>query len=57
LEFSSWIERMKTPEPHMRAIRSLQAMAGSAVARHFELEADGSFTLDSMLMVAKVTPA
>jgi len=57
LEFSSWIERMRTPEPHMRAIRSLQAMAGSAVARHFAIEAEGSFTLDTMLMIAKVNPA
>ena len=53
LEFSAWIKRMNTPEVHVQAIRSLQARAGAEVVRHFEIEADGSFTLDTMLMTAE----
>lgn len=52
LEFSSWIGRMNTPEVHVQAIRSLQGRAGAEVAEHFAFEADGSFTLDAMLMSA-----
>jgi ubiquinone/menaquinone biosynthesis C-methylase UbiE len=52
LDFATWVGRMKTPAPHIAAIRSLQAGAGKEVAEHFRFEADGSFTLDSMLMVA-----
>ncbi len=52
LEFSSWVKRMNTPEAHVRAIRSLQDRAGADVVQHFEIEADGSFMLDSMLMTA-----
>jgi ubiquinone/menaquinone biosynthesis C-methylase UbiE len=52
LEFSSWIERMKTPVSHVQAIRSLQSFAGTEVNQHFEMEADGSFTLDTMLISA-----
>ena len=53
LEFSSWVKRMDTPESHVRAIRSLQERAGVDVARHFQIEADGSFMLDTMLMEAE----
>jgi hypothetical protein len=34
------------------AIRSLQQGASEPVRRHFGIEADGSFTLDTMLMIA-----
>lgn len=53
LEFSSWITRMNTPEAHVRAIRSLQGRADAEIVRHFEMESDGSFTLDTMLMTAE----
>ena len=53
LEFSSWIKRMNTPEIHAEAIRSLQQRAGAEVTRHFEIEPDGSFTIDTMLMTAE----
>lgn len=53
LEFSSWIKRMNTPPIHVEAIRSLQQRAGSEVKRHFEIEADGSFTIDTMLITAE----
>jgi ubiquinone/menaquinone biosynthesis C-methylase UbiE len=52
LEFKSWIERMKTPETHVTAIRSLQQRASAAVTDYFEIEDDGSFTVDTMLLVA-----
>ncbi len=52
LEFAAWVERMKTPESHIAAIRSLQSRAGEEVADYFRFEADGSFTLDTMLLVA-----
>ncbi len=52
LEFSSWVERMNTPKPHVDAIRSLQNYAVPAVREYFEIEGDGSFTLDTALMVA-----
>lgn len=51
LEFSAWIRRMATPPIHTEAIRSLQAAAAAEVREHFEIQADGSFTLDTMLMV------
>ncbi|TJZ76254.1 class I SAM-dependent methyltransferase [Chitiniphilus eburneus] len=52
LEFQSWIERMQTAAAHEAAIRSLQGMAASEVADHFAIEADGSFTVDTALLVA-----
>ena len=52
LDFTSWIARMKTPEAHVRAIRSLQQRAGSEVTDYFEIEADGSFTVDTVLIAA-----
>jgi SAM-dependent methyltransferase len=52
LEFASWIKRMNPPEVHVQAIRSLQARAGAEVTEHFEIEADGSFTLDTLLVSA-----
>ena len=53
LEFSSWVRRIDTAEAHVQAICSLQALAGAQVNEHFALEADGSFTLDAMLMTAE----
>jgi SAM-dependent methyltransferase len=53
LEFSSWITRINTPDIHVRAIRSLQARAGTEVAQYFAMEPDGSFTLDTTLIVAE----
>jgi len=47
LEFTSWIERMNTPRPHAEAIRSLEKMASADVKAHFEIEADGSFSIDT----------
>ncbi|MDY0882409.1 class I SAM-dependent methyltransferase [Dongia soli] len=52
LEFTSWVTRMQTPEVHVQAIRSLQQRMADDVTRHFEIEADGSFTIDTMTMIA-----
>jgi hypothetical protein len=53
LEFRSWIERMSTPELHVRAIRSLQDLASAPVRSHFAIEPDGSFTLDTTSFEAR----
>ena len=50
LEFQSWTQRMATPEPVVAAIRGLQSRAPAEVRSRFDLQADGSFTVDSMLM-------
>ena len=56
MAFSSWIARMRTPEPLVAAIRALQASAPDEVARHFGIEPDGSFWLDTVLIEAVAEP-
>ncbi|MFG1420678.1 class I SAM-dependent methyltransferase [Roseixanthobacter liquoris] len=51
LEFSSWIARINTPDLHVAAIRSLQELATRDVRAHFEIEDDGSFTLDTATLL------
>lgn len=51
MDFPTWIERMATPPDQVAAIRALQHAAGETVRRHFEIEPDGSFMLDTALMV------
>jgi ubiquinone/menaquinone biosynthesis C-methylase UbiE len=53
LEFASWVERMKTPESHIAAIRSLQRRAGAEVRDYFDIEEDGSFTVDTILIAGE----
>ncbi|HWG03660.1 MAG TPA: class I SAM-dependent methyltransferase [Beijerinckiaceae bacterium] len=50
LDFAAWVARMNTPELHVRAIRSLQARVAEDVRAHFEVAADGSFTIDVMTL-------
>ena len=52
LQFSSWVARMRTSEVHIRAIRSLQAQMADQVVNHFDIRADGSFTVDTMTLEA-----
>jgi SAM-dependent methyltransferase len=52
LDFASWVARMATPKLHIEAIRSLQARMPAEVRRHFAVEPDGSFTLDTMTLAA-----
>ncbi|MOA58123.1 hypothetical protein D3C78_1824580 [compost metagenome] len=49
LEFSSWVERMRTPEHFVTAIRALQQGLSEDVQQHFAIELDGSFTSDIMM--------
>jgi hypothetical protein len=46
LVFKTWVERMATPQVQVDAIRALQAALSDSVTRHFEMEQDGSFTID-----------
>lgn len=53
MHFDPWIARMQTPEVRSAAIRDLQALASAPVAKHFAIEADGSFMLDSIAIEAE----
>lgn len=48
MDFASWIARMRTPDAHCVAIRSLQRLASAPTAAYFAIKADGSFTLDAI---------
>lgn len=50
LEFASWVARIRTPDLHVAAIRSLFAGASAEVAHHFEFEPDGSFCVDTLTL-------
>jgi SAM-dependent methyltransferase len=52
LEFDSWIARMRTPETHVAAIRSLQRGAPRSVVERFAIEDDGTFTVETATIVA-----
>jgi SAM-dependent methyltransferase len=52
LEFTSWIERIRTPQVQADAIRALQAAMSASVTRYFEIEPDGSFCIDVALFRA-----
>ena len=52
LEFTSWIARMRTPEHFAVAIRELQKKMSDDVVKHFEIQPDGTFTSDIMMLVA-----
>ncbi|MFC4254836.1 methyltransferase domain-containing protein [Altererythrobacter xixiisoli] len=48
MDYASWVDRMRTPEVHRAAILSLQQHAAAETARYFAIEANGSFTLDTL---------
>ena len=50
LEYNSWVERMRTPEVMRAAIRQLQQSMGHEVREYFEIEADGSFSTDVLVL-------
>lgn len=50
LDYESWIARMRTPERLATAIRLYQESASQAVQRYFELQEDGSFTSDTIMI-------
>jgi ubiquinone/menaquinone biosynthesis C-methylase UbiE len=49
LEFASWVERMRTPADRVAVIRSLQEGAPQEVRQALQIEADGSFTIQTGL--------
>lgn len=49
LDYSSWVERMKTPEVLRAAIRHLQQQTSEEVKQHFQLAEEGSFTSDTIM--------
>lgn len=51
MEFDSWIARMRTPPELAAAIRALQRAMNDDVRRHFEITTDGSFMIDTAIMV------
>jgi len=56
LEFTSWVERMRTPPELVTALRAMTDIAPAPVRRHFAIQPDGSFTSDTLTLVA-VRPA
>ena len=52
MDFADWTGRMRTPLGQVAAIRALQKAASRDVAAHFEIEPDGSFTIDTILVEA-----
>lgn len=52
LGFQSWVDRINTAASHRPALLSLQAGAAAEVKEHFAIQPDGSFTLDTMLIVS-----
>lgn len=52
LDFASWVERMRTPQVQVDAIRALQAAMSASVSQYFGIGADGSFDLDVALFEA-----
>ena len=52
MQFTVWIERMRTPKVQSDAIRALQGAVSESVVRYFNIGADGSFDLDIMFVRA-----
>ncbi len=52
MDFPTWIARMRTPTINEQAIRALQQAASTEVIKHFAVETDGSFLLDTLLIEA-----
>ena len=53
LEFTSWVERMRTPAPLVAALRHLLAQAPEPVHRHYAIAPDGSFSSDTATLVVQ----
>ncbi|WP_312936314.1 class I SAM-dependent methyltransferase [Pseudomonas sp.] len=53
LEFTSWVARMRTPEPLQVAVRQLQQAMGEEVRQYYQIEGDGSFSTDVLVVFAE----
>ncbi|WP_059410633.1 class I SAM-dependent methyltransferase [Cupriavidus basilensis] len=52
LEFATWVQRMRTPEVAVAAIRHLWQLAPAEVRDHYLVQADGSFALEAVMVTA-----
>ncbi|MBB3990631.1 ubiquinone/menaquinone biosynthesis C-methylase UbiE [Croceicoccus naphthovorans] len=52
MDYISWVDRMRTPEAHRIAIRSLQKSAAAQIQTYFAIQADGSFSVDALQIEA-----
>ena len=52
LDFAAWIARIGTPDLQAQTIRALQGHMPETVFDHFQVEADGTFTVDTMTLEA-----
>jgi SAM-dependent methyltransferase len=50
MDFPTWTARMRTPGDNVRAIRALQTAAAAETRAYFEIEGDGSFLLDVLML-------
>jgi ubiquinone/menaquinone biosynthesis C-methylase UbiE len=50
--FDTWVARMRTPELRVAAIRSLWSLAPDEVRQYFDVQDDGSFKLDALMVDA-----
>lgn len=50
LEFTSWVERMRTPLVFREAIKALQQAMGQEVRDYFQIDQQGSFSTDVLVI-------
>ncbi|WP_323123091.1 class I SAM-dependent methyltransferase [Burkholderia alba] len=53
IEFATWVARMRTPDERVAAIRSLWRGAPDEVRAYFDVQPDGSFKLDALMIDAR----
>jgi ubiquinone/menaquinone biosynthesis C-methylase UbiE len=53
MDVAAWAGRMRTPQENLRAILAVQAAASSETREYFAIEADGSFSIDAVMIEAK----
>ena len=53
LEYTSWVERMRTPQALRAAILELQQAMGQEVRDYYEIQADGTFSTDVLVVWAE----
>ena len=49
----TWTAQIRTPAAHIVVICALQTLAGVEIAQHFEIESDGSFTINVIIIEAR----
>ena len=53
LEYTSWVERMRTPQALLAAILELQQAMGQDVRDYYEIQTDGTFSTDVLVVFAE----